>query len=236
MPVVGAGVLAMPLALSRMGILLGIFVILWSGLTAGFGLYLQTRCARYLERGSASFFALSQITYPNAAVIFDAAIAIKCFGVGVSYLIIIGDLMPGVVQGFSETAGGVSFLVDRHFWVTGFMCVLYYDHLPRAWSLSLLMERHRLVVIPLSFLRRLDSLKYTSVIALISIGYLVILVVAHFIKGDTMQHRGPLRLVRWESAVATLSSFPVIVFAYTCHQNVSLWILNIHHALPLAVH
>lgn len=119
--VLGAGLLAMPLALSRMGMLLGIIVILWSGLTAGFGLYLQTRCARYLERGSASFFALSQITYPNAAVIFDAAIAIKCFGVGVSYLIIIGDLMPGVVQGFSGNAGGVSFLLDRHFWVTGFM-------------------------------------------------------------------------------------------------------------------
>ena len=79
----------------------------------------------------------------------------------------------------------------------------------------------RLIVIPLSFLRRLDSLKYTSIIALISIGYLVILVVAHFIKGDTMQDRGPLRVVRPESAVATLSSFPVIVFAYTCHQNVS---------------
>ena len=111
----------MPLALSHMGIVLGVFVIIWAGLTAGFGLYLQTRCANYLERGSASFFALSQITYPNAAIIFDAAIAIKCFGVGVSYLIIIGDLMPGVVQGLGENAGGVSFLVDRHFWVTGFM-------------------------------------------------------------------------------------------------------------------
>lgn len=119
--VVGAGVLAMPLALSHMGMLLGVIIILWAGLTAGFGLYLQTKCARYLDRGSASFFALSQITYPNAAVIFDAAIAIKCFGVGVSYLIIIGDLMPGVVRGFSEDAGGVGFLVDRHFWVTGFM-------------------------------------------------------------------------------------------------------------------
>lgn len=113
--------LAMPLALSHMGILLGIIVIIWSGLTAGFGLYLQTRCARYLERGSASFFALSQITYPNAAVIFDAAIAIKCFGVGVSYLIIIGDLMPGVVRGLSDDAAAVGFLADRHFWVTGFM-------------------------------------------------------------------------------------------------------------------
>lgn len=119
--IVGAGVLAMPLALSRMGMLLGTLIILWAGLTAGFGLYLQTRCARYLDRGSASFFALSQITYPNAAVIFDAAISIKCFGVGVSYLIIIGDLMPGVVKGFSEDAGGVAFLVNRQFWVTGFM-------------------------------------------------------------------------------------------------------------------
>lgn len=119
--IVGAGVLAMPLALSRMGILLGCFVILWSGLVAGFGLYLQTLCARYLDRGASSFFALSQITYPNAAVLFDAAIAVKCFGVGVSYLIIIGDLMPGVVRGFSEDAGGVGFLVDRHFWVTAFM-------------------------------------------------------------------------------------------------------------------
>lgn len=119
--IVGAGVLAMPAALSRMGITLGVFIILWSGLTAGFGLYLQTLCARYLDRGAASFFALSQITYPNAAVLFDAAIAVKCFGVGVSYLIIIGDLMPGVVRGFSEDAGGIGFLVDRHFWVTGFM-------------------------------------------------------------------------------------------------------------------
>ena len=81
----------MPLAMSHMGILLGVFVIIWSALTSGFGLYLQTRCARYLDRGSSSFFALSQITYPNAAVVFDAVLAIKCFGVGVSYQIIIGD-------------------------------------------------------------------------------------------------------------------------------------------------
>jgi len=195
--IIGAGTLAMPLAMSHMGILLGTFVILWSGTAAAFGLYLQSRCARYLERGTASFFALSQITYPNAAVIFDAAIAIKCFGVGVSYLIIIGDLMPGVVVGFNEGAGAIPFLVDRHFWVTFFM----------------------LVVIPLSFLRRLDSLKYTSIIALISIGYLVVLVVYHFIKGDTIEDRGPIRGLTWGGLVPALQSFPVVVFAYTCHQN-----------------
>jgi amino acid permease len=78
---------------------------------------------------------------------------------------------------------------------------------------------NRLIVIPLSFLRRLDSLKYTSVIALFSIAYLVILVVAHFLKGDTLADRGTVRVFEWAGPVSALAAFPVIVFAYTCHQN-----------------
>jgi amino acid permease len=115
----------MPRAMSQMGMLLGTIVIIWSGITSAFGLYLQTRCAQYTEPGHASFFALSQMTYPNLAIIFDAAIAVKCFGVGISYLIIIGDLMPGVVLGFNSGAGDVGYLVDRHFWITAFMFVVF---------------------------------------------------------------------------------------------------------------
>ncbi|RVD84606.1 uncharacterized protein DFL_006347 [Arthrobotrys flagrans] len=195
--IVGAGVLAMPLAMSNMGMMLGIFTIVFSGLAAGFGLYLQTRCARYVDRGTASFFTLSRLTYPGAAVVFDAAIAIKCFGVAISYLIIIGDLMPQVAIGLWEGADEISYLIDRHFWITGFM----------------------LFMIPISFLRRLDSLKYTSFIALVSIGYLVIIVLAHFLKGDTIDQRGEIRYVHWAGSVAFFSSFPIMVFAYTCHQN-----------------
>ena len=89
----------------------------------------------------------------------------------------------------------------------------------------------RLVVIPLAFLRRLDSLKYTSVVALVSIGYLVVLVVYHFCKGDTKGDRGEIRMVEWGGAIATLSSFPVVVFAYTCHQNVSGFPDHVSHCL-----
>ncbi|KAG5931711.1 hypothetical protein E4U53_001648 [Claviceps sorghi] len=194
--IVGAGTLAMPSVLSHMGIMLGVLLVMWSGLTAAFGLYLQSKCARYLDRGTASFFALSQITYSQASVIFDAAIAVKCFGVGVSYMIIIGDLMPGVVLGFNGQADQIPYLVDRHFWITAFM----------------------LLVIPLSFLRRLDSLKYTSLVALVSIGYLIVLVVYHFAVDP---HAAPdnIRVIRWSGAVETLSALPIVVFAYTCHQN-----------------
>lgn len=194
--IIGAGTLAMPSAMSHFGILLGVVVILWSGFTSAFGLYLQSRCSRYLDRGSASFFALSQLTYPNAAVIFDAAIAIKCFGVGVSYMIIIGDLMPGVAEGFDSRAVEVAFLMNRHFWITAFM----------------------LIIIPLCFLRRLDSLKYTSIVALVAIGYLIVLVVYHF-ASDQLAPREKVRIISWGGPVEALSSLPVVIFAYTCHQN-----------------
>lgn len=195
--VIGAGTLAMPSVLSHTGIMLGTFLIIWSGLCSAFGLYLQSKCARYLDRGTSSFFALSQITYPNAAVIFDLAIAVKCFGVGVSYMIIIGDLMPGVMLGFNDNAEQIPYLVDRHFWITAFM----------------------LLVIPLSFLRRLDSLKYTSIVALVSIGYLIVLVIYHF---SVDPHAAPkdIRVIKWAGPVETFSALPVVVFAYTCHQNV----------------
>ena len=75
-------------------------------------------------------------------------------------------------------------------------------------------------MIPLSFLRRLDSLKYTSIIALVSIGYLVVLVVYHFAAGDTLAERGNVDVIKAKGPIQVLASFPVIVFAYTCHQNV----------------
>ncbi|KAK3331448.1 transmembrane amino acid transporter protein-domain-containing protein [Apodospora peruviana] len=195
--IIGAGTLAMPSAMSHFGVTLGVILIVWCGLTSAFGLYLQARCARYTDRGSSSFFALSQMTYPNAAVVFDAAIAVKCFGVGVSYMIIIGDLMPAVASAFGADSTGLAFLADRKFWITAFFL---------------------LFIIPLSFPKRLDSLKYTSVVALVSIGYLVILVVYHFTV-DSRDQRGDVHLITWEGPVAALSSLPVVIFAYTCHQN-----------------
>lgn len=211
--IIGAGTLAMPSAMSHFGVTLGVVLIVWCGLTSAFGLYLQSRCARYIDRGSSSFFALSQITYPNAAVMFDAAIAIKCFGVGVSYMIIIGDLMPGVAEAFGSEATGLAFLADRKFWITVFFLVF---------------------IIPLSFPKRLDSLKYTSMVALVSIGYLVILVVYHFSVDDAL-NKGEVRLITWEGPIAALSSLPVVIFAYTCHQNMFSILNEIADNSPLSI-
>ena len=55
-------------------------MIIFAGITSGMGLYFLSRCALRIERGHSSFFSVAHRTYPSGAVVFDSAIAIKCFG------------------------------------------------------------------------------------------------------------------------------------------------------------
>jgi amino acid permease len=70
-------------ALASAGIIPGMLTCLFSGSVAAFGLYLLSLCTRQTPHRKSSFFAVAQRTFPRAAIFFDAAIAIKCFGVSI---------------------------------------------------------------------------------------------------------------------------------------------------------
>lgn len=200
--IIGSGMLTLPLVLANAGIIPGGFTCMFSGVTTAFGLYLLSRAAAKAPPRRSSFFAVAELTYPKAAVFLDTAIAIKCFGVSVSYLMIIKSLMPSVVVAiYHDIASPDTRIPD---WaVSG-----------RVW-LCLIM----LILAPISFLRRFDSLKHISFIALFAIAYLVIFVVyAYFIPLEGAPEPGDIHLVHITPAF--LSSFPVQVFAFTCAQNV----------------
>jgi Transmembrane amino acid transporter protein len=65
------------------GIIPGMITCLLSGAIAALGLFFLSKCSAKAPHRRASFFALSQMTFPNAAVFFDAAVVIKCFGVSI---------------------------------------------------------------------------------------------------------------------------------------------------------
>lgn len=200
--VVGAGLLSMPLAFATDGIIGGILLIILAAATAGYGLFLQAYVSKYVPSGHASFFNVCSITYPQLSVVFDIAIAVQCFGCAISYLVIIGDLMPTVIES----------IPNRLFWIicSGAICI------------------------PLCFLRNLDSLRYTSMLALGAIAYMSLLVVGHFVAGDIPgENRGPVDL--WPSSPrAVFSTFSIIVFAFTGHQNM-FSIINEARDSPLSV-
>lgn len=157
-------------AFASAGIIPGMFTCVFSGAVGAFGLYLLSACARRAPHRRSSFFAIATLTFPRAAVFFDAAIAIKCFGVSIrcatthttsdtsvyavdSYLIILKSLIPTVIASLyhdltSPDTNPPEWALSGRIWITLLMVVL----------------------VPLSFLRRLDSLRHTSYIALFSCG------------------------------------------------------------------
>ncbi|KIY53383.1 hypothetical protein FISHEDRAFT_68988 [Fistulina hepatica ATCC 64428] len=198
--IIGSGMLTFPLAMASAGIIPGMITCIFSGAVASFGLHLLSLCAARTSHRRASFFSVAEMTFPRAAVFFDAAIAIKCFGVSISYLIIIKGLMPKVVLS------------------------LYHDLVsdldPPAWALSgrSWITLFMLILVPLSFLRRLDSLRHTSYVALFSVAYLlVIVIVCYFFPLSGMAERGDVHLIHFTPSF--ISTFPVQVFAFTCSQN-----------------
>lgn len=192
--IVGAGLFAMPLAFASVGIVPGVLITLAAAFFSAFGLYVLVLCARAVGRDS-SFFELSMKTYPRLAYFVDAAIILKCYGVAASYLIMVGQLLPDV---FQVITNGDSLLLSKYFWISTAM----------------------IVCVPLSFLKRIDSLKYTSFAALLAVVYIVITML---VKCYPMEQGGD----GWFWVVPSASNnilkrLALFFFAFTCHQNVSM--------------
>ncbi|GAA5827480.1 hypothetical protein JCM11251_003830 [Rhodosporidiobolus azoricus] len=194
--IIGTGSLAMAHAFAGEGLIPGVFMVLFCGSAAAMGLYLLTRCAAMAPHRAASFSSLSKLTYPGLARLFDFAVALKCFGVSISYLIVIGGLMPKVVHSFAPDLTN-SILLDRRLWILASMTLLC----------------------PLAFLRRLDSLKHTSYIALCAIGYLIFVVIFYtFVSHEELPPSGDVELFKFGPSF--IQSLPVQIFAFTCAQNI----------------
>lgn len=198
--IIGTGMVALPGAFVYTGWLLGSFLIVFCGFTGASGLYLLTRCANKLGGRRQSFFTVALKTIPKGARWFDLAIALKCYGVSISYLIISGQLMPQVVLSMLKAAGHEhdaipAWLLDRDFWIT-FLVVL---------------------LLPLCFLRKLDSLRHTSYLSLMAVVYLVVIVIVFFLDQSSLPPRGEVHAVVLSPHI--LAIFPVFVFAFTCAQN-----------------
>ena len=213
--ILGAGVLGIAHAFSTAGFILGFALLLFAAASSAFGLHLLSQSARKLDKLPASFYTVAKGSIPAATAVIDAAVAIKCFGVAVSYLIVIGDLMPTAATTIYTGEGRLAdWLDDRRVWITLFLCC---------------------IAGPLACFRSLNALRFTSTISILFISALSIIITLY---GFLPSYFDPCPGAdRWEDCKgntynvaldwSTLKVFPVFIFAFTCAQN----IFTVHNEL-----
>ena len=76
------------------GVIPGMLTCIFSGGVGAFGLYILSLCATKTRYRHSSFHAISQLTFPSAAVWFDAAVATKCFGVSIRHVLDLYTVLP----------------------------------------------------------------------------------------------------------------------------------------------
>lgn len=205
--VIGAGVLALPFAFRVSGFLLGnaflTLICILGATSVYFIVQADQRMGRRFGDIPQSYNTLAmEALGKRGAWLSDAAMVALSFGSLTSYLVIIADLMQPflsfVIWGETEDDAGDG------------------GHRISRTTITLISL---ILLIPISSLKRMDALKFSSTMALAAICYMVILIV---VKGGIKLGEGcDGCTVTWARVTTDFfRTIPIICFAFTCHMNI----------------
>ena len=78
------------------GWVVGMVLMVLAAVGTWFGLHLLYKSQSTVGIAPSSFYIVAQAAIPQITVVIDFIIALYTFGVGIAYLIVIGDNMPQV--------------------------------------------------------------------------------------------------------------------------------------------
>jgi solute carrier family 38 (sodium-coupled neutral amino acid transporter), member 11 len=195
--IVGAGLLSLPATLKQAGLVPGIFLqLLVCALNTASMLCIAHSCElsnrfTYKEQGE---FALGKV----ASLLITIVMALYTLGSLISFTVLIGDNLPALVCENGCNGSVQAFFGNR--------------------AVAIILSA-LLVLLPLSLLRNLSALRYTSSVSSLCILYIGLMIGVRCIAGDPP--RAPLSEIDIGSsnALQALATAPVTAVAYTLHYN-----------------
>ncbi|KAI5148527.1 hypothetical protein ENBRE01_0388 [Enteropsectra breve] len=188
---IGSGVLSFPFLFKTYGIIMTVFLTILSGFFAATGLLLLTICAQSQGR-AADLSSLAEVSMHHGKFLVDIAVFVKCFGVSISYVIIVKQLLPQTID---------TLFHHKTFIGRPAVCLFFFI----------------LTISPFAFLRRMDKLKYTSFLGVFCI--FVVILASVYRYTNTPSASPDIRLFVPYSA-AWIGGLGKFVFSFTCHQNI----------------
>eukprot|EP01121_Diplochlamys_sp_Union-15-3_P003563 TRINITY_DN1349_c0_g1_i3.p1 TRINITY_DN1349_c0_g1~~TRINITY_DN1349_c0_g1_i3.p1 ORF type:complete len:358 (+),score=35.36 TRINITY_DN1349_c0_g1_i3:36-1109(+) len=193
--IIGGGLLALPFAFSSVGIGLGTIMLMASALLVIYSAKLLIFCSSSPIDGGTNYKELAANTIgPTVGpIIIEISIILFLAGALIGYIIILGDFLPSLLD-----------LV----WKNNEVKKEYIQIIVAA-----------VFLFPLTSLRRITTLSYLSLVAIVCIFFMAIGVV---VRGSQFLHEYGVqkdRLKVFSFGGGIFTSFPIISFAFTFHPG-----------------
>ena len=195
--ILGAGALALPRAMSAMGLVPGVILLVLTACATHYSIVLLVSAC--VATGTESFEDLTRHVFGrwNGRLV-ELSIIVFQYGTLVAYTVAIGDILQPIVE--------LQSVAERFPWLTRDVVIVLF------WSVLML---------PLSFVERVSSLQCTSLFGVLALIYLVAAVATHFAIDAAVDPSGTLGRLRLVSLTADgVSASAIVMFAFTCQVNV----------------
>lgn len=219
---VGAGLLSLPMVMFKLGIIIGVILIIVMGILGYFGMWFLAGAADGLFREeqkknngkypdiSISFTWVGNRLAPKVTPILNLILFLYSTGIMIAYLIVVGDAFPVVCRSYLYDDDSSSSLSDSD----------SSSEEKKPWYIRMLVERWFwilvvcVIVLPMSYAKKLDALRYISSFMLPCVMYIVILLIVMVAEESSHVYFYP-------RSTTAFSALSVLLFAYSGHLNVS---------------
>lgn len=202
----GAGALSLPYAFRQAGLLLGIFWLVSASLATVYSIKLllvASRLASHLTGNTLdSYEDLAGALFGRMMKgVVEAMIILFCYGTAIAYCVAVGDILEPI----------------RAF---DFMPAMFRD--PDHGRTAVMLVFWAVLMFPLSLLRSMNSLQFSSILGVSAILFLCFATIYHCVTYGFINKESPGdgKVAFVNVDVQMVTSLPLIMFAFTCQVNV----------------
>lgn len=179
-----------------------------------------------VARPRVTFPWVAKQVVPWTSYVLDAGLILMCFGVILAYFIVISQTAITIVNNLSDTTAGDTVESSLE-WLSSTLLPSSSSSTKEAVvSTGMKMLRSRyfwvclifVIVAPLTFLKRIEALRYLGYINMFCIVYLVIMMIAYLCLHIDEVKAAP-DYQYFPSEVSAISSLPMVVFGFTSQAN-----------------
>lgn len=189
----GSGMLSIAFACAKSGLIIGVILLVFAAVLTWISLHVISKLCLEFPSTDITFYSITERVLPRFRWLLDVAVIIDCLGSAICFVQVMGGLLG---DAFEHMFGLGPF---------------------SKWSLDVLVQCCLVLLLyPLCLMKEITNTKIANIIGLTCLVYVTVLAMVYT---DVSKFASTMLYPKNGSIWAVVSAFPVMIFAFSCQQN-----------------